>query len=716
MLKRDSALARLNYDSFMKAYVYLLIFAFVVTQCDFVFANDAPVLGPGGLVAPVMNVNSESMEDAEGERRIRIEEENQRKDAIEKSKLLPGDENPLSIPKPEIAEKIEEIIDDRDDEKSNSGRGKETVTDVAAKSHASSAAQPVSVLTPPFFISNRDLITEEKNAQKAEQKKLDEEKRNEERSQREEAKSITEEVKKIVHKITSDNHRDKKEDDISEYLPVSKDRKALKHIVEDIISSSKGRLTSPVVTSSNIPVDATSISTPIPGAALTTPVTDSSVNLSTASAESNANRANLVLQGPQSYVLPLSKIAATVIQMITTLVSAANNPDLIGVTEGMFAHSIELLKLEIETAIIQIVDLQNVLQKLVEEQRSISHEFDTEVALVNKFAKAISTRSTVTKAELERIIASTKPVYIDDDYLLQVQSMLVYVETQLSKLEEIQTRRSQFLNSLRKADFDTAEMKEQLRETSKMLINVEILKSLAQATKTQLIQVFQDLQKSHERLRDAVEKIRLLRTGLEKSVTLDALAAKDHVFHVYATAMEVRERTRALNALKDQIREEAKNNYAAIVEYYGLLRQIDTSRLENPTKEEVEALRGHAERLVPPEQQEIAGSSDILGDTSKWEYALRSASNLELMISASISGNLDLRAVGEMSVEMKGVVREAERLARMELDQADNAEIQARNVEALARGFAKRLELLLGYSLEIQKLLAREGIVIDLVH
>ncbi len=695
----------------------ILISLFVLAQCAFAFANDAPALSLGSTGAPVLNVNTESMDHAQGERQIRDEEEKKTKEDVEQAKLFPRAENPLSLSDLVTLVKESKKADvkssnDKEEQKNEVRSFSLMVSERSAPVAVSKASSDI--MTPPFFASSREVIIKEEKV-KEEDKRV-EQKKNEEKKERENERSIIEEAKKIVNKITSDYYRGRVSEETSDYLPVSKDRKVLKPIVESIVSSKDGKPSASTINSSVMLTATASFSTPVPGNELTTPFADSNARLSSASAESNADRSNLLLMNPQAYTMPLSDIASSIVRMLSGIVSMTGNSQLMGNTESLFAHSIELLKQDIEAALLQMADLQNAVEQLSQEQRNISQEFDAEIALVNKFAKALAGRSDVTKNELEKIISGAKPVFMDDDYLLPSQSMLVYIETQLTKLEEIQTRRAQSIESLKMASADPKELMAQLKETSKMLIDVQMLKSLVNATKTQLLEVFRDLQKSQVRLRKAVEKIREFRSEAVKDLTKEAGAAKDHIYFVYASSMEVREQTADLNSLREKIRAEAKNNYAAIVEYYELLRQIDTSVLAGTAKEEIETLRSHAEKLIPEKEHGIMEESSSLADESVWESILLRASNIELTINANLTSPANQSNFVELFEQLKQVVAEAEHLAASELKYADNAEVETRNTEALAKGLAKRLDLLIGYSQEIENLLAQQGILVDLVN
>lgn len=703
----------------MRAFSCLLTSTFVLTQCAFAVANDAPALALSSSGAPVLNVNSESIDQAQAERQVRTEEEKKNKEDVEKSKLFPGEDNPLSLSDLEAAVMENKKTDIKSAQKEEQPKEARSLFQSSNEKSVSAEANKTSsgIITPPFFASFRDLLVKEEASDR--QDKLVEQKKNEEKKEREDERSIIEEAKKIVDKITSDYYRGRVSEETSDYLPISKDRKILKSMVEDVVSSKDGKPNASAINSFVFTATGSlSASTSIPGSELTAPISDSSVHLANASAESNMDRSNLLLINPQSYVMPLSQIASSMVRILSALVSMTNNPGLMGGTEGLFAHSIELLKQDIAQAILRMTDLQNAVEQLSEEQRTMSHEFGAEVALVNKFAKALAGRSDATKTELEKIISNAKPVYIDQDYLLQAQSMLIYIETQLTKLEEIQTRRAQFVESLTKASADPAALRSQLKETSKMLIDVEVLKSLVNATKTQLLEVFRDLQKSQVRLRQAIEKIREFRSKAVGDLTQEAGSAKDHIYFVYASSMQVREQTTELNALREKIRAEAKNNYAAIVEYYQSLRQIDTSNLASPTKEEIETLRSHAEKLIPEKEHGVIEGSSQFTDESVWQGILLRASNIELSINADLSNAsaADQANVPELFRQLEQVVGEAEHLAASELKYADNTEVETRNTEALAKGLAKRLELLIGYSQEIQNILAKAGVDVNLVN
>jgi hypothetical protein len=284
--------------------------------------------------------------------------------------------------------------------------------------------------------------------------------------------------------------------------------------------------------------------------------------------------------------------------------------------------------------------------------------------------------------------------------------MLVYIEMQLTKLEEIQIRHAQSIEPLKMASADPKELKAQLKETSQILIDAQVLKNLVIATKTKLLEVFRELQKSQVGLRRSLEQIRAFRTQAVEDLTKEAGAAEAHIYFVYASAMEVREQTDELNSLRKKIRDEAKNNYAAIVEYYELLRQIDTSILSSPAKEEIETLRNYAEELIPEKEHGIMEGSLSLADESIWENILLRVTNIALTISANLTSSANQNNFVELFEQLKQVVTEAEQLAASELKYADNAEVETRNTEALARGLVRRLELIRGYSQEIENLLS----------
>ncbi|GEM_PF-3437328 len=722
--------ANLTRANVVRAFSCLLISSFVLTQCAFAVANDAPAapaLSLGSSGAPVLNVNLESLDHAQAERQVRDEEEKKAKEKLEESKIFPSNDNPLSLFIELLAKesKKENVRPSNDKEKEEENKQPSAAGAASSVVSRGLSLAPIErsasietsktssgIITPPFFASSRELTVKEEKVKEAKEEDRRVEQKKNEKKERENERSIIEEAKKIVNKITSDDHRGRVSDKNSDYLPVSNVRRDLKPIIEGVMKDNKpGALkNSPTIVMplSNV--------TPMPGGELTTPVPDSAARLSSASAESNADRSNLLLMNPQAYTMPLSDIVSSIVRMLSGIVSMTGNSLLMGSTESLFAHSIELLKQDIAQALLQMADLQNAVEQLSQEQRDISQEFDAEVALVNKFAKALAGRSGVTKNELKKIIASARPVFMDDDYLLQSQSMLVYIETQLTKLKEIQTRRAQSLELLKMASADPKELKAQLKETSQILIDAQVLKSLVNATKTQLLEVFRDLQKSQERLRKAVEQIREFRSEAVEDLTKEAGAAKDHIYFVYASSMEVREQTDELNSLREKIRVEAKNNYAAIVEYYELLRQIDTSILTSPAKEEIETLRNHAEKLIPEKEHGIIEESLSLAGESVWENILLRASNIELTINANLTSPANQNNFVELFEQLKQVVAEAEHLAASELKYADNAEIETRNTEALARGLAQKLKLFIGYSQEIENLLAQQGILVDLVN